>query len=72
MTLLEKQQKDFRDIINTRELIDYYINKYLEEKEHNTDRYVLIGMLEGLITICKFCRISDKNLEKEILSKIYT
>ena len=58
--------------INVNELIDYYINKYLKEKEHNTDRYVLIGMLNGLITICRFCGISDKDLGKERLSKICT
>ena len=51
------------DTINTYELIDYYIDKYLKEKEHNTDRYVLAGMLVGLITICRFCG-------KERLSKI--
>lgn len=58
------------DTINTYELIDYYIDKYLKEKEHNTDRYVLAGMLVGLITICRFCGISDEDLGKERLSKI--
>ena len=58
------------DTINTYELIDYYIDKYLKEKEHNTDRYILIGMLNGLHEIFKFCRISDKDLGKERLSKI--
>lgn len=58
--------------INVNELIDYYINKYLKEKEHNTDRFVLIGMLEGLITICQFCGISEDDLGKERLRKICT
>ena len=56
--------------INAYELIDCYIDKYLKEKEHGTDRYVLIGMLDGLHEICKFCGISDKDLGKERLSKI--
>ena len=63
---------EFTMSINVNELIDYYINKYLKEKEHNTDRYVLVGMLEGLITICRFCGISDKDLGKERLKKICT
>jgi len=52
------------------ELIDYYIDKYLEEKAHQTDGYTLAGMLQGLLWICRFGGITDENLGDDRLKKL--
>ena len=52
------------------ELIDYYIDKYLEEKEHQTDGYTLAGMLQGLLWICRFGDITDDDLGDERLERL--
>ena len=49
------------------ELIDYYIEQYLKEKEHKTDKFIRIGMLAGLCWICHFAKI---DLSEETISKI--
>ena len=51
-------------------LIDYYIDKYLEEKEHQTDGYIRTGMLQGLVWICRFGGITYENLGNDRLVKI--
>ena len=56
--------------MNIYELINYYIDKYLEEKEHQTDEYTLAGMLQGLSWICRFGGITDEDLGDDRLVKI--
>ena len=52
------------------ELIDYYIDQYIKEKEHQTDGYTRAGMLQGLVWICRFGGITDENLGDDRLVKI--
>ena len=52
------------------DLIDFYIDKYAQEIEHHTNGYTRAGMLEGLLWICKFGGISDKDLGEERLKKL--
>lgn len=54
-------------------LIDYYIDEYVKEKEHQTDRLAIInlnGMLKGLLWICRFGGITDGDLGDERFAKI--
>ena len=51
-------------------LIDYYIDRYLEEKELQKDGYDLAGMLHGLVWICRFGGITDEDLGNDRLRKI--
>ncbi len=51
-------------------LLDFYIDKFCEEKEHNTDGYALAGMLQGLLWICRYFGISDEELGEMRFKKI--
>ncbi len=52
------------------ELIDYYINRYVEEINHGTDGWTRAGTLGGLIYILQYYDIGDKDLGADRLNKI--
>lgn len=51
-------------------LIDYYIDEYVKEKEHQTNGFTRAGMLQGLLWICRFGGITDDDLGDERFAKI--
>ena len=52
------------------ELIDYYINRYVEEINHGTDGWTRAGTLVGLIFILQYYDIDDADLGADRLNKI--
>lgn len=52
------------------ELIDYYINRYVEEINHGTDGWTRAGTLGGLIYILQYYDIGDKDLGADRLDRI--
>lgn len=55
---------------NIFKLIDYYIDEYQKEIEHQTDGFARAGIIQGLIWICRFYNISEDDLGEERLSEI--
>lgn len=52
------------------DLIDYYIDRYVEEINHGTDNWVRSGILSGLINILSYYNMSDVDLGADRLNKI--
>ena len=67
---MRKRQNLIGGNMDIYELIDYYIDKYLEEKDHQTDGYTRVGMLQGLLWICRFGGVTDEDLGEDRLIKI--
>ena len=51
-------------------MIDYYINRYVEEINHGTDGWIRAGTLCGLIYILQYYDIGDKDLGVDRLDRI--
>lgn len=52
------------------ELIDYYIDGYVELIDNDTDGWTRSGMLSGLINILRYYDISDTDLGVDRLDRI--